>query len=75
MNMTNAEYIAELESRLTDDLYAAVDALCGAMPDASDRQITELIRERFPGIWEKNRETIFELGLAKTVQKHMQAGS
>ena len=82
--MTDAEYTAALEAALADDesivelkaavredLLPALAALHAATPDASSEQLAELLWDRFPEVWEKNRKTIRQFFLAKTAQKHM----
>jgi hypothetical protein len=50
-------------------LEAAIDALCAAMPEATDEELAALLRSRFPEVYEANREAIFEMGLGSLIDE------
>jgi hypothetical protein len=53
-----------------DDFTAAIEALDGAMPDASDAEIGKLFIEKFPEVYAKHREEFFRQGLELLVEGH-----
>jgi hypothetical protein len=48
--------------KLTPELAAALELLCDAMSDATETEISLLLRSRFPEVYEANRDVLFETG-------------
>lgn len=63
--MTDKERIAQLN--------AALETLLDAMPGATDDEIAASFRDRFPEVYEKNRQAFFDLGLEELIDKRKPA--
>ena len=65
MTAEDADYLAELEAKLTPDLDDAMQCLINAGPhDATNRELSLLLIDRFPELAQKNKVALAELGLA-----------
>jgi hypothetical protein len=59
---------ADLVAKLTPELAVAIELLCDAMPDATEGEITALLRSSFSEVYEANRHVLFELGLIRLIE-------
>ena len=68
----DANFIRALEGAMTPDLETAIDALFLAMPNATDDEIADLLRDRFAEVYAKNQRALFDLGLANLIEQAKQ---